>query len=35
MQMNADPAVLILLKIQGSSPGFMVEAEHPMGEVLL
>ena len=34
-RMNADPAVPILLKIQGNLPGFVVEAEHPMVENLL
>ena len=32
MQMNADPAVPILPKIQGNLQGFMVEAEHTMVE---
>ena len=35
MQMNAEPAVPILPKIQGNLPGFVVEAEHPMVEDLL
>ena len=37
MPLNADPAtaVPILPKIQGSLPGFMVEAEHPVVEDLL
>ena len=30
MRMNADPAVPILLKIQGNLPGFMVEPKHPV-----
>ena len=32
MQMNADPAVPMLLKIQANLPGFMVEVEHSMVE---
>ena len=35
MQMNADPAVPILPKIQGNLSGFLVEAEHLMVEDLL
>ena len=34
-QMNADPAVQILPKIQGNLTGFMVEVEHPVVEDLL
>ena len=35
MQLNTDPAVPILTKIQGNLPGFVVEAEHPVVEDLL
>ena len=32
MPLCADPAVPVLLKIQGNLPGFVVEAEHPRVE---
>ena len=35
IRLCADPAVPVLPKIQGSSTGFMVEAEHPKVEDLL
>ena len=37
MSLNADPAIAvpILPKTQGSLPGFVVEAEHPVVEDLL
>ena len=35
MLLNVELTVPILLKIQGNLTGFMVEADHPVGEDLL